>query len=108
MIEVITEFKAKATVRIIAYVYNDAGALANPTGSIKITITDPDGEVQVPSEGNGDDDMTQQDSTTGVYEYYYKTKTSTTKGWWHGQVVVIDGTAPNEITSIGTFSFRIK
>ena len=41
-IEVISEFIAKATVRIIAYVYNDADDLVDPT-SIKAIIKDPDG-----------------------------------------------------------------
>lgn len=53
-------------------------------------------------------DMTQQDSTTGVYEYYYHTTTSSTKGWWRGEVDVIDGTDAGAITSIGTFSFKVR
>ena len=45
---------------------------------------------------------------TGIYEYFYKTTTLSTKGWWHGEVVVIDGTAPDDYTSLGVFSIRVK
>ena len=105
-LDVQIEFVAKTTVRVRAYVTNDDDALTNPTTSIKVIITDPDGTVQVPSEGNGDDDMSQV--STGIYEYYYKTTTGSTKGWWQGEVVVIDGTDPDDKTSTGHFSFRIK
>lgn len=100
-IEVQVEFIAKTTVRIIAYVYNDAGSLVAPSTSIKITITDPNGTIQVPG-------VVMTLVEAGIYEYYYKTTTATTKRWWHGEVVVIDGVAPDDKTSLGTFSFRIK
>lgn len=105
-IEVISEFIAKATVRTIAYIYNDAGVLVDPLsgGSIKISIWDPDGGDPV-VDGIA---MTKQDSVTGVYEYYYKTTASSKKGWWRGEVDVIDGTGEDAKTSIGNFSFRIK
>ncbi|GAH09956.1 unnamed protein product, partial [marine sediment metagenome] len=45
---------------------------------------------------------------TGIYEYYYKTTTSSAKGWWRGEVEVIDGDDPNDKTSMGNFSFGIK
>lgn len=98
------EFIAKTTVRVLAYIYNDAGTLVNPSPSIKVTIYDPDGEAQVTSAT-----MSLVDADiAGIYEYYYKTTTSSTKGWWTGEVVTIDGADPDDITSIGTFSFRIK
>jgi len=84
-IQVITEFIAKTTVRVIAYVYDDDGALVDPETSIKVTIYDPAGDAE-----EEDEDMTQQDSTTGVYEYYFRTDADTTKGWWRGEVAVID------------------
>jgi len=99
-IEVITEFIAKTTVRVLAYVYDDAGNLVDPT-SIKVTITDPDGTKKV-------DGVAMTKGDTGIYSYYYKTTTSTTKDWWTGEVEVIDGTGEAAKTSLGTFSFRIK
>lgn len=101
MIEVITEFIAKATVRVIAYVYDDDGNLVDPTTSIKVSIWDPDDVNQV-------DGAAMTKSATGVYEYYYKTTSSTTKGWWRGEVEVIDGTGEGAKTSMGAFPFRIK
>lgn len=107
-IEVITEFIAKTTVRVRAYVKDDKGVLVDASTSIKVIISDPSGTVQIPSEGNGDDDMTKDGDNTGVYDYYYKTTTSSEKGWWSGQVVVVDGSGALAKTSVGTFNFRIK
>jgi len=42
-IDVIVKFISKSTVLIRAYVYNLAGDLTDPTGSIKTIIADPDG-----------------------------------------------------------------
>jgi len=42
MIEVITEFTAKASIRTLVYVYNDADALVEPT-SVLITWAEPNG-----------------------------------------------------------------
>jgi len=167
-IEVITVFPDKATVRIISYVYNDDGALTDPTGSIKITIKDPDSvqkagyigvsssssftaglvvtgaisgskglvvskpdgttlELQqvtgvwqsgegITDSGSGTStttsallgaDMTQQDSTTGVYEYYYHKGTGLDPmddGEWRGEVVEVDGSGVNAVTSVGNFN----
>ena len=99
--DVVIEFIAKTTVRVRAYVYDDDGALVDPTTSIKVTIYDPDGTKQV-------DGIAMTKDVTGIYDYYYQTTTSTTIGWWRGEIVVVDGTDPNDKTSVGTFSFRIK
>lgn len=102
-IEVIVEFIAKTTVRVLAYIYNDADALVNPTTSTKITITDPDGTTKVSGVA-----MSLVSGLTGVYEYFYKTDTTLVKGWWRGEIVAIDGVTPDDRTSLGTFSFRLK
>lgn len=104
-IEVITEFIAKATVRVRAYVYDDDDALVDATTSIKVIITDPSGTTVVPSAGNGDDDMTK--AATGTYTLDYKTTTSTTKGWYNVQVIVIDGSGDTAKTSLGTSGFNV-
>jgi len=164
-------FIDKATVLIIAYVYNLADALVDPTG-ITITIYDsdavqkagyisvsdsstftaglvvtgttsgakgvvmskPDGttlELQqvtgVWQSGEGITDtgsgtstttsallgasMTKQDSTTGVYEYYYHKgadQDPMDKGEWRGLVLAADGTGINTIYSPGSFSFTVQ
>jgi len=101
MIDVVIEFLAKSTIRILAYIYDDSDSLVDPTTSILISIYDPDGEKIV----NG---VAMTLVSTGIYEYYYKTTADTDKGWWRGEIEVIDGTDPDDKTSIGTFSFRIK
>ena len=108
-IEVISKFIAGATVKVTAYIKDEDGDLVDPT-SVKIIITDPDGTEIIPSEGNGDDDMTQYEidevPQTGIYEYFYNTTTASTKGWWRGEVVVVDGDGDDK-TSIGTFGFEV-
>lgn len=109
-VEVVTHFIDKATVWILAFVRNAAGALVNPT-AIKITIIDPDDTVQVPSEGNGDDDMTQYESETGIYEYYYHKGIASdpmASGQWRGRVDVIDDTLLDAIISSQSFSFTVR
>jgi len=100
-IEVQIEFIAKTTVRIVAYVYNDAGSLVNPTTSIKLTLTNTDGEKKVDAQAMSLVDL-------GIYEYFYKTTTSSVKGWWTGEIAVIDGVSPDDRTSLGVFSIRVK
>ena len=100
-IEVIVEFIASATVRVVAYVYDDDDVLTDPATSITISIYDPDGTAQV-------DGAAMTKTATGVYEYYYQTTSSTDKGWWHGNVTVVDGEGEEAKTSIGSFSFKVK
>ena len=100
-IDVITEFIAKATVRVRAYVYDDDGDLVDATGSIKAIIIDPDGTTQV-------DSVAMTKNATGVYDYLYNTTTSSTTGYWRGEVVVVDGSGGTAKTSVATFGFRLK
>lgn len=172
----VTEFIAKATVKVWTFIYNEKGNLTDPTGaasSIKVIIKDPD-EVQkagyisvtasasftaglvvtggtsgatgyviskpdsttlelqrvtgvwqsgeaITDSGSGTStttsallgaDMTNYDIggeyQTGIYFYYFRTTTSTTKGQYHGEVDVIDGSGQTVVCSTGTFGFRIK
>ena len=98
--EVITEFIAKATVKVWAYIYDEDDTLVDPT-SVTVTITDPDGTVVVNAEA-----MTQ--SETGIYYYYYRTTTSSTKGNYAGEVDVTDGSGELAIVTPVPFSFKVK
>lgn len=102
MIDVQIEFIAKTTVRVVAYIYNDLDALVNPTTSIKVTIWDPDGGDPVV------DGAAMSFVSQGIYEYFCKTTSLSKKGWWNGEIVVIDGVDPDDRTSMGVFSFKVK
>jgi len=104
-ITVITEFIKKASVRIVAYVYDEDGALVNPTHAstpIRITIYDPDGTVTAT-----EDSAMDSTGATGIYDYYFATDADTASGWYRGVIEVMDGTDP-VYTTMGNFSFRIK
>ena len=95
-IKVITDFIRKATVRTICYVYDDDEALVDAT-SVSISIKDPDGTVQI-------DGTAMTKASTGTYEYYYTTTTSSIRGAWQIECDILDG-------SYHTFahgSFRLK
>jgi len=113
VIKVVVEFVAEATVKTTAYVYDDDDALVDPAGCtagaekcVSLKITDHDGTVLVPSEGDGDDIMTRSDK--GIYEHYLYTDADYVKGWYQGQVKTTDGQGTTAKVSFGHFSFRIK
>jgi len=96
-IEVITEFLRLATVRVRASIYDDDGALVNPTTSITIDIWD--------SEGTKQEDGTAMDSvSTGIYEFFYNLAADSVAGNWRGIVWVVDGTKTSEFS----FGFKVK
>lgn len=109
-IEVITVFPDKATVRVIAFVYDETGALTDPTGSIKCTIYDPDGTKQADAQAMTK--ITDVDSPAkDAYEYYYHKGTGLDpmdKGEWRGEIEVIDGAGDDAITSMGKFTFSVR
>jgi len=96
-IEVITEFVAGATIRVIAYIYDDDDDLVNVGTSINTTIIDAAGTT-------GATASTMSQAATGVYEYYHTTSTASEKGYWRGQIDVVDGTK----TSIAKYGFKVK
>ena len=100
MIEIKTKFVTRTTVRVLAYSYDDADALVDPTTSIKVTIYDPDDTKLI-------DGVAMTKESKGVYSYFYKTTVTSKTGRWRGEVVVIDGVTPNDYTSIGNFVFRL-
>jgi len=98
-------FPDKATVWVLALVYDENKALIDPT-AIKIYITDPDGTPKVDGEA-----MTQYDSTTGIYEYFYHQGVASDpmdEGQWRGEIVTIDGTGVTAVISSQKFAFEVK
>ncbi len=83
-IRVVSEFIRKATVRILVYVYDDDGDLADAT-SVNISIIDPDGTVVV---DGATTDMTW--TATGTYEYFYITTTSVVEGDYQIECDIVD------------------
>ena len=101
-IKVITDFLDSATVRIITYIKDDDGVLADPT-SVTIDIYDPDGTLEV-------DAAAMSKSATGIYEYYYHkddTADPMEAGRWRGIVKAIDGAGASAIISPADFGFRV-
>lgn len=98
-------FPDKATVWVLVLVYDEKKALVDPT-AVKIYITDPDSTLQVDGEA-----MTQYESTTGMYEYFYHQGESSdpmAEGQWKGEVVVTDGTGGTAVISSSKFAFEVK
>jgi len=98
-------FPDKATVWVLALIYDEDNALADPT-AVKVSITDPDGETQVDEAS-----MTQYETTTGIYEYYYHkgvASTAMAAGEWRGEVSTIDGSGETAVISVQPFSFKVR
>ena len=101
-ITVVAEFLDASTVRIVSYIYNEAGKLADATG-LTNDIYDPDGTLTI-------DGVAMDNQGTGIYDYYYHKGASSAvmaKGRWRGVVLVTDGTGATAILSEGTFSFKV-
>ncbi len=101
-ITVQTEFLPSATVRVIAYIYNDAGNLVDPT-AVTIDIYNPTGTQQV-------DGSAMTKSAIGVYYYYYHQgagEDAMDSGRWRGDVLVADGTGASTIYSTKPFAFKV-
>lgn len=101
MVDTIVEFIAGASPKIRSYVRDENGALVDPSTSIKITVTDPVGTVKVDAQA-----MTK--FATGIYDYYVTTLSSSEKGWWYGEVTVVDSVSGNPVTSKGVVGFELK
>ena len=99
--EVIVKFLAKSTIWVRAFVYDEDGALVDPT-SIKLTLADSAGAVKV-------DNLAMTTSgETGIYDYYYTTLVDCAEGWWNGEVWTVDGTGESAKTSSATFSVEVR
>ena len=95
-IRVQTQFIRKGTVRVICYVYNDAGALVECSG-VKVSIKDPIGEIVA-------DEQTMEPSDTGVYEYLYTTTVAVEEGNYQVECDIRDGTYHTYVH--GSFSMK--
>lgn len=98
-------FPDKATVWVLALIYDEDKNLVDPT-AIKVSIIDPDDEVIIDEEA-----MTQYESTMGIYEYFYHTGATSDpmdKGQWKGEVLVIDGSGTTAVISPANFAFEVK
>lgn len=98
-------FPDKASVWVLALIYDENKALVDPT-AIKVYITDPDDVPKVNGEA-----MTQYESTTGIYEYFYHTGESADPmdaGQWRGEIVTIDGSGETAVISSSKFAFEVK
>jgi len=78
-IRVQTEFIRGSSVRCIYYNYDDDKVLADATG-VTITIKDPKGTIQV-------DTTAMTKTSTGIYEYYYDTTSSSIVGDYQMEVI---------------------
>ena len=102
-LKVTTNFTNKDTVKVTVYIYNDSDALVDPTGSVKISIYDPDEVASIE-----DEDMSKV--TTGTYEYYFHKGAPATpldSGKWRGVIAVTDGTGDDAVISEQGFSFKV-
>ena len=97
-IKVVTEFLQGGTVRVRAYIYDDDGDLVDPTTSITLDMWDSEGIKVVPATA-----MTYV--STGIYEHYYNTTTSSQTGNWRGVVWVED---TGSKVSEGSFGFKVR
>jgi len=98
-------FPDKASVWVLALIYDENKALVDPT-AVKVSITDPSDEPKVDGEA-----MTQYESTTGIYEYFYHKGVDSDpmdEGQWRGEILVIDGTGETAIISPSKFAFEVK
>jgi len=98
-------FPDKATVWVLALIYDEDGELVDPT-AIKISITAPDNTLKVEEEA-----MTQYKSTEGIYEYFYHTGVDSDpmdEGQWRGEILVIDGSGITAAISTQDFAFSVE
>lgn len=102
-VEVITIFLSRASVRVLAFVKGDDGALVNCTEA-KITIKDPDGDTEV-------DDQAMTNIATGKYEYVYHkgvAAAAMAAGQWTYEGDIWDGTGASAINTPFNGEFTVE
>lgn len=73
-------FQRGETIPIWAEIKTWAGVPSSPDQGVKITITDPDGVVQVPVPPAETQAMTE--SEEGIFVYYFTPEATDPLGWW--------------------------
>jgi hypothetical protein len=98
-------FPDKATIWVLALIYDENKALVDPT-AVKISIIDPDDVTQV-----NEVSMTKYEDTTGIYEYFYHKGTAAAPmdtGQWRGEIITIDGVGESAVISPQSFAFEVR
>jgi len=94
-------FLRGATVCILAYFKNWAGAATSPSEGAKVTVTDPKEAVKVNAQA-----MTPEEE--GVLLYEYTPPSDAEKGWWNVLAVGQDGAGGGAKYTKKTGSFELK
>lgn len=95
------KFQTGETVPVWVEVKDWDGNYVNPSEGVKITITDPDGDVQV-------DGLAMTPSATGKYVYYYLTTTASVVGWWKARGRAQDGTGSSARYVVSDGGFELE
>lgn len=80
----VRRFQRGETVPVWADIKTWAGVYSSPDQGVKVTITDPDGTVQV-------DAVAMTEDATGKFVYYHLSTTADTVGWWRVRCKAQDG-----------------
>jgi len=97
--QVITDFIAKTTVRIIAYITDDNGNPVIPNGAT-IIIKGPMGNALINSASMTNTDL-------GEYTYLFLTTANSSKGLYSGEIDITNVVNAVTITSTASFNFRL-
>ena len=93
-------FERGSTIPIWSY-NTQGGTETSPDQGVKVTLTDPDGTVQV-------DDQAMTEDETGDFVYYYLTDGDSVKGWWNYSCTSQDGTGGSAKYLKRSGSFELK
>ena len=98
----VRNFQREETVPIWAEIKTWAGVYSTPDQGVKITITDPDGTVQVNAVSMG------AAVDTGKFTYHYLTISSSVLGWWRIMCKAQDGLAADAKYTIAYGGFTLQ
>ena len=102
----VRKFQRGETVPIWAEIKTWAGVYDSPDQGVKITITDPDGTVQVPEPPAVTQAMTE--SSTGIFVYYFKPEDTDPLGWWQVRCLGQDGLLTEAKYVIADGGFKLE
>lgn len=99
-------FQRGETVPIWAEVETWLGVAASPSQGLKVTITNPSGDIK-PANGVAVA-MTETPAASGKYVYYYASASDDEVGWWRYKVVSQDGTGATAKYTTTWGGFRLE